>query len=448
MNRSLGHAPTIAFFPEASFGAALNCVAIAQALARLGAVPVFICHPGFTGIFADYGFKEYHLSTPSPSDAHSVADYWQDFINRHLPHFDLPPMAQLPAYVGPVWQAIVDTVIAAEDGLAETLAQIRPDAIVLDNVIMFPAVARAGCPWIRVVSCAETELPDPHVPPYLSGLDVQDTEAVAAFSNAYLAVTAPAHARYMQFRRARGLPDLPAGIFLESAPTLNLLLSPEAVRYARAAPFDAEKTVYLQGCVRDEAAYDVPVLPDNRGPLVYLSFGSLGSIDSHLIDRMIRVFATIGARFIVNVGGGLDAYRQIPDNVLLGSWFPQPSVVAQSDLFIHHGGNNSFCEALFFGVPSLVMPYCWDGHDNAQRAQQTGTGRWLHRSDWTDDTLRAAILGLLADAEMKQRLRAHSACMQANPGNEAAARAIMNSLAQKKAAALSRLDFTAAKLTS
>jgi UDP:flavonoid glycosyltransferase YjiC (YdhE family) len=211
------------------------------------------------------------------------------------------------------------------------------------------------------------------------------------------------------------------------------------VRYARAQPFDAEKTVYLQGCVRDEAGYDVPVLPDNRGPLVYLSFGSLGSIDTHLIDRMIRIFATIEARFIVNVGGGLDAYRQIPDNVLLGSWFPQPSIVAQSDLFIHHGGNNSFCEALFFGVLSLVMPYCWDGHDNAQRAQQTGTGRWLHRSDWTDDAFRAAILGLLADKPMQQRLRAHSARMQANPGNEAAARAIMNSLAKKKGSAQDRI---------
>jgi MGT family glycosyltransferase len=431
MTRRPVRSPTIAFFPEASFGAALNCVAIAQALVRRGAVPVFICHPGFTGIFADYGFKEYHLPTAQMNDEPGVADYWQAFINRHLPHFDLPPLAQLPTYVGPTWEAIVDTVIAAEEGLVETLAQIRPDAIVLDNVIMFPAVARAGCPWIRVVSCAETELPDPWVPPYLSGLNVDDKVAVADFSKSYLAATAPAHVRYLQFRRACGLPDLPEGNFLESSPTLNLLLSPEAVRYRRAIPLDPDITVYLQGCVRNEARFEVPELPDNRGPLVYLSFGSLGSIDTRLIDRMIRVFSTIEARFIVNVGGALDAYWQIPDNVLLGSWFPQPSVVAQSDLFIHHGGNNSFCEALFFGVPSLVMPYCWDGHDNAKRAAETGTGRWLHRSDWTEETFCAAIVGLLADETMKEQLRAQSRLMQAHPGNEAAAKAIMDRIDQE-----------------
>ncbi len=416
---------TVAFFPEASFGAALNCVAIAQALVRLGTMPVFICHPGFTGIFANYGFKEYHLPAASKGDGRSAADYWQDFINLHQPHFDLSPLDQLPTYVGPTWQAIVDTAIAAEDGLADTIARIRPDVIVLDNVIMFPAVALAGCPWVRVISCAETEWPDAAVPPYLSGLAPDDSAGRARYEAAYLAATAIAHARNTDFRRANGLKSLPPGQFLEPSPTLNLLLSPTPVRYNRAEPLDPATTLYLEGCVREESLFEVPILPDNRGPLVYLSFGSLGSIDTALIDRMIRVFATIPARFIVNVGGGLDAYRHVPDNVFLGAWFPQPSVVAQSDLFIHHGGNNSFCEALYFGIPSLVMPYCWDGHDNAMRAEMTGTGRRLRRSDWTEEDLRGAILGLLADDAMRARLAAGAAAMRANPGNAAAAAAII-----------------------
>lgn len=428
MTRNLRHDPTIAFFPEASFGAALNCVAIAQALERRGAVPVFICHSGFAGVFADYGFKEVHLPRAAQGDARSTADYWQDFINRHLPHFDLSPLDQLPTYVGPTWEAIVDTAIAAEAGLTEALAQVRPDAVVLDNVIMFPAVAQANCPWVRMISCAETELPDPAVPPYLSGLAPDDPTGRALHEAAYLEATARAHARYNDFRRGRGLRPLPPGQFLELSPALNLLLSPGALRYERTVPLDPATTFYLDGCVRAEAAFTVPVLPDNRGPLVYHSFGSLGSIDTRLIDRMIRVFGTIAARFIVNVGGGLDAYHQVPDNVFLGSWFPQPSVVAQSDLFIHHGGNNSFCEALFHGVPSLVMAYCWDGHDNAMRAQTTGLGRRLHRSDWTDADLRGAILGLLSDAPMQARLLLGAKAMQADPGNEAAAAAILGAL--------------------
>ena len=144
--------------------------------------------------------------------------------------------------------------------------------------------------------------------------------------------------------------------------------------------------------MRSEGPFDVPVFPRNGGPLVYLSFGSLGAMDVDLIERMLAVFATLPARFLVNVGGFRDTYRAVPDNVYLDAWFPQPSVVARSDLFIHHGGNNSFCEALRFGVPSLIMPYCWDGHDNARRAGETGVGRHLDRSNWTPEQLGSAIL--------------------------------------------------------
>lgn len=415
-------APIIVFFPEASFGAALNCVAIAQALARRGAVPVFICQPGFTGIFAEYGFKEVQL--PYPVQNGDAADYWQAFINRHLPHFNLSPLEQLPTYVGPTWEAIVDTAMAAEAGLEETLAQIRPDLIVLDNVIMFPAIAKAGCPWVRVISCAETELPDANVPPYLSGLGAKDDRR-AAFETAYQAAAANAHRRNTEFRRAHGLPALPSGQFLEISPYLNLLLTPELLRHDRAVPLAPELFHYLQGCVRDEAQLDQPILPDHPGPLVYVSFGSLGAVDVTLIDRMIRVFATIPARFVVNVGGFTEAYRNVPDNVVLGAWFSQPPIVAQSDLFIHHGGNNSFCEALFFGVPSLVIPYCWDGHDNALRAVQTGAGRSLNRSDWSEAELKSAITDLLGDGMMKRRLAVVAADMQRNPGKESGADAIM-----------------------
>lgn len=418
--------PTIAFFPEASFGAALNCVGIAQELRRLGANPVFICHPGFTGVFDEYGFKEYHLPQARRKTDASVQDYWQTFINTHLPHFDLSPIDQLPTYVAPTWEAIVDTAISVEEDLANLLKRIKPDAIVLDNVIMFPAIAKAGCPWVRVVSCAETEIPDANVPPYLSGLTPDDRQACAAFEKAYEQQTRPAHKRYNEFRRKRGLPALPSGLFLENSPTLNLLLSPGVVRYDRKAPLPDDRFVFLEGCVRQESQMELPSFAANEGPLVYTSFGSLGAIDTNLIRRMIDVFATIPARFIVNAGGFLDAYESVPDNVHLGSWFPQPSVVADCALFIHHGGNNSFCEALYFGVPSLVMPYCWDGHDNAQRAAATGVGIRVNRAKWTAKSLRTEIVNLLEDATMQARLKDVSRQMQENFGTQKAASAIMS----------------------
>ena len=418
--------PVIALFPEASFGSALNCVGIAQQLQHQGAVPVFLCHPGFNGVFAEYGFKEYQL--PNTADGRQqTEETWQAFVIAHLEHFNQIPTAQLSTYVAPTWEAIVDTAIQVEGGLELLLKRIKPDGIVLDNVIMFPAIANAGVPWIRVVSCAETEIPDANVPPYLSGMAADDP-ARGAFEAAYLETTRPAHQRYTAFRRAHGLAALPEGQFLEVSPHLNLLLAPKAIRHKRAEQLPEDRFVFLDGCVREEAQFEPPPLPVNDGPIVYMSFGSLGAIDTDLIRRMIDVFATLPARFFVNVGGFLESYQKVPDNVYLGSWFPQPSIVAQADLFIHHGGNNSYCEALHFGVPSLVMPYCWDGHDNGLRAEQTGTGINMQRNSWTAQELSATMTAMLNNDELLARLSEISGAVKRGNGTRDAAQAILQKL--------------------
>ncbi|WP_334173910.1 glycosyltransferase [Pseudoxanthobacter sp.] len=419
---------TIALFPEASYGAALNCVGIAQALRREGAHPVFICHDGFRGVFAEYGFAEYPLPAEAGMPASEAVD-WNSFVSRHRESFRRPAAEQIESYVVPTWEAIVSSAARAEAPLRALLARLKPAAVVLDNVVMFPAIRRSGLPWVRVISCAETELPDADVPPYLSGCAAGDRAGWAAFRTRYEAAVAPVHRRFNALMAEAGLDPYPDMEFLEPSPYLNLLLAPEILRHRRAAPLDPQRFVFLEGCVRSEGPYQPPVFAEqDGGPLVYVSFGSLGAVDTVLIERMIGVFATLPCRFLVAVGGFRDQYSLVPDNVFLDGWFPQPSVVAKSSLFIHHGGNNSVCEALYFGVPSLVMPYCWDGHDNARRMSETGTGRALPRYDWSDDDLRGAILGLLADTAMNARLRACSARMKAADGAGVAARAILDVL--------------------
>ncbi len=170
-------------------------------------------------------------------------------------------------------------------------------------------------------------------------------------------------------------------------------------------------------------------------PPFYVSSAALGAMDIALMDRMIAAFARVPARFLVNVGAFRDAYRAVPDNVHLEGWFPQPSVVAMADLFIHHGGNNSFCEALYHGVPSLILPYCWDGHDNAVRAVETGTGHRLDRASWTGAGLTEAILAALADSAMRDRLAANAARMQAESGVDLAAECILRVAGRREKAA-------------
>jgi UDP:flavonoid glycosyltransferase YjiC (YdhE family) len=277
-----------------------------------------------------------------------------------------------------------------------------------------------------VVSCAETELPDNAVPPYLSGCRSTDVAGRERFIEHYQIAVAPAHARFSRFLASTGTAPCPPGQFLLDSPWLNLLLSPTPVRYEREQPLDPQKYVYLDGCVRREAPYIVPDFPrHNEAPLIYVSFGSLGAADTDMMKRLISTIESLPYRFLINVGAYREMYTTVPDNVYLDSWFPQPAVLKECQLFIHHGGNNSFCEALFFGLPSLIIPYCWDGHDNAARAEEVGVGRYLPRFADPLAALPAALEQLLADQPMRQRLKTLSTRMQATRGTEIAARAIL-----------------------
>ena len=162
------------------------------------------------------------------------------------------------------------------------------------------------------------------------------------------------------------------------------------------------------------------------GERVYVSFGSLGCGDTPTLDRLIQALGKQPIRALVNVGGYVDSYQNVPDNVILDKWFPQPSVIPQVDAVIHHGGNNTFTECLYFGKPALIMPYVWDGHDNATRVQETGHGLKMHRANWTEDELAKAVQTLLTDQQMAAKLKASSQSMHKSPGPALAAERILS----------------------
>ena len=414
---------TIAFFPEGAFGPALNSVGIAQACRDLGHRAVFIRDPGFEGVFQGYGCEEVTVNLSEPMAPEEMAKYWSDFINGHIPNFNKTPYEQIDTYVKACWEAIVDTSVWAEKDLPRVLDEIEPDLICIDNVILFPATKRYGVPWVRIISCSENEIPDPDIPPHLSGCGEADTACFEAYTARFNEVVKPIHETFNKFIQDCGEAPYELGEFFEASPYLNLLLYPEPVKFKRRNPLDPARFQYLEGCVRQEADYAVPDFgAANDTPLLYVSFGSLGSGDTDTLKRLIGAIGKLPYRALVNVGDYKDAYDSLPDNVRIDSWFPQPSVIQQADAVIHHGGNNSFTECLYFGKPAIIMPYVWDGHDNATRVQETGHGLKMHRADWSDDQLAAALNTLLTDRAMQAKLQATGAHMQSQSGTEKAAK--------------------------
>jgi MGT family glycosyltransferase len=413
---------TIAFFPEAAYGPALNSVGIAQAVQALGHRPVFLSDPGFVGVYEGYGFEAHPVNLSAPMPPEQMAKFWEDFINGHIPNFRKSPYDQIDNYVKDCWCAIVDSAKWAQKDLPGVLARIKPDLICVDNVILFPAIKQFGKPWVRVISCSENEIEDDAIPPHLSGCGASDTACHKAFRDHFNAVIKPIHDDFNAFLATTGEAAYPIGQFFEASPYMNLLLYPEAVKFKRSHPLDRNRFQYLEGCVRKEKPYEVPKFAvNNDKPLVYVSFGSLGAGDTELLKRIIATIGKLPYRALVNVGDYKASYDSVPGNVIIDSWFPQPSVIPQVAAVIHHGGNNSFTECLYFGKPAIIMPYVWDGHDNATRVQETGHGFKMPRYDWSDADLAAKLAACINDHAIQAKVKATSADMQSKNGPQKAA---------------------------
>ncbi len=422
---------SIAFFPEAAYGPALNSVAIAQAVQALGHRPVFLSDPGFVEVYQGYGFEAHPVCLSAPMPPEQMARFWEDFIKGQIPNFRNSPYQQIDNYVKDCWSAIVDSAKWAQKDLPAVLARVRPDLVCVDNVILFPAIKQYGRPWVRIISCSENEIEDPAIPPHLSGCGEDDRGCHARFRARFLEVIRPIHEEFNAFLEANGEAAYPPGQFFETSPFLNLLLYPEPLRYRRQNPLTPQRFQYLEGCVRRERPYQVPRFERNSdAPLLYVSFGSLGAGDVDLLRRLIRVIGRLPYRALVNVGAYKNQHADVPGNVIIESWFPQPSVIPQVDAVIHHGGNNSFTECLLFGKPSIVMPYVWDGHDNATRVQETGHGFRLDRYHWSDEELAEKLLACMRDPGLRARLERISAHMRARNGPAKAARLLADILAR------------------
>jgi UDP:flavonoid glycosyltransferase YjiC (YdhE family) len=418
----------VVVFPEpAAIGPLMNLIGIGQGLRELGHECLFLVDPGLAGRAAAYGFEEVPFSCMEPMAPEASAKYWDEFMLRYLPTFRSSPYEQISSYVEACWEAIAETSRwSVRNGLGALLAELRPDLIVNYNVALYPDTERAGCPWVRMISCSENEIADPEIPPHLSGCAEDDRAGCERFRRRYAEVIGPVHARFMDFVASCGHERLPFPEFVAPSPTLNLLLYPQPLRFRRRRPLDPQRFVYLDGCVRREAEpYTLPGFGAHEGaPLVYLSFGSLGVADVDLMRRMLDVLGKAPYRVLANVGEQLARYGTPPENVRLAAWYPQTAVLPHCDVVIQHGGNNSLMETLFHGKAPLVMPFAWDGHDNARRVHDTKHGIAMPRYDWSDAELLRNVERLRVDEAIQARLQQTSALMQAHDGRRTAARRI------------------------
>ena len=413
---------TIMFWPESAYGPTNQCIGLAAILRDRGHQIVFAAESSWAGKLAPLGFVEelVDLAEPEPSAAgdDDAGKFWTDFIAGTAPEFRKPTSLQLESFIQPTYQALIDGAKYCEPRLREIVARHRPDVIVEDNVVLFPALVTSGAPFVRIVSCSPLEVPGLGVPPPFSGLPSADPEQWEAYRTEFDRTHRAMWTDFDAWVQAQGADALPELEFMPRTNAANLYVYPAEADYLQARPLDDSWTRMDSSVRETDGDYEVPpevaVRPDGSA-LVYLSLGSLGGADVDLMRRLVDVLGTTRHRFIVSKGPQADQIP-LPDNMVGAQMLPQTKVIPQVDLVISHGGNNTTTEALHFGKPLIVLPLFWDQYENAQRIDELGFGVRLDTYAFADAELTDAVERLLADTELRTRLDEMGSAIRARDG--------------------------------
>jgi len=417
---------TILFMPESAYGPTNQCIGIGKVLLERGHRVVFAAEASWSGKLKALGFEEdlVDLAPPADSDVEQDAgQFWKDFIRDTSPEFRKPTLDQLSTFMLPTWQALIDGAKYCEPQLKEIIARVKPDVVVEDNVICFPALMTAGVPFIRIVSCNPLEITGSNIAPAYSGHPANDHTQWDAFSAEYDRTHRSTWTNFNEWVIEQGAAPLPDLQFIHESTTANLYVFPKEADYVDVRPLNSTWHRMDSSVRETDQDFELPELasirPDDSA-LVYLSLGSLGSADVDLMKRLVDVLGRTPHRFIVSKGPQHEDF-ELADNMIGMEFLPQTKVIPQVDLVITHGGNNTTTESLHFGKPMILLPLFWDQYDNAQRMDELGFGVRLSTYAFTDQEMFDALEKLLGDHELRARMTKIGALIRERDGLRAGA---------------------------
>lgn len=418
---------TILFMPESAYGPTNQCVGIGTVLRDRGHRVVFAAESSWQGKLAALGFEEdlVDLAPPPEGDGadQDAGAFWKDFIRETAPEFRKPTIEQLESFIKPTWQALIDGAVFCEPQLKQIIERVKPDVIVEDNVLCFPALTTAGVPFVRIVSCNPLEMKGPGVAPTFSGYPQDDSSGWAAFRDEYERTHREMWTAFNEFVVGAGAPPLPDLEFIHESAHANLYVYPREADYVDNRPLNSTWHRMDSSVRTTDEPYSIPDAVKDRpdgSALIYLSLGSLGSADVDLMKRLVDVLGRTPHRYIVSKGPQHDQY-ELADNMVGAEFVPQTRIIPEVDLVITHGGNNTTTESLHFGKPMILLPLFWDQYDNAQRMDELGFGRRLSTYSFTEDEMNAAMTGLLDNHELRDRMAEMAQAIQARRGTQTGA---------------------------
>jgi MGT family glycosyltransferase len=206
-------------------------------------------------------------------------------------------------------------------------------------------------------------------------------------------------------------------------PARSLVLIPKALQ-PNADRVDESVYSFVGACQGDRAAQEEWRRPDGAERVLLVSLGSAFTKQPAFYRECLRAFGGLpGWHLVLQIGKHVDPAElgEIPANVEVRDWVPQPAILKEADAFVTHAGAGGSQEGMATATPMVCVPQAVDQFGNADVLQSLGVARHLPMEDVTADTLRDAVLAIADDPEVARKLKRIQAEMAAEGGTSRAA---------------------------
>ncbi|KAH9394143.1 hypothetical protein TYRP_021277 [Tyrophagus putrescentiae] len=351
-----------------------SCIGMGQALHSRGHQVHFLINEQLKGKFSRFAFVEHLLREDPDRVARKAASTPLDPIEQICDSIikvglceNISSFEKMKRLVNvDFFEELYLHAAEFEPQIKALLEAEKPDLIIIDCDIVSPCLLHyPHAPWMYLYCSNPIGFFDSdQLPPFTSGYPTADRSLWAEFR----AIQKEIHdGKLVQYQRKLattfGYPFTEGQRFVPKSPHLNTYQFPEELDYHDLITIP-KHCLRVDAYIRkDPAPFELPVefrrkiTPGSK--LIFLSMGSMGSIDTSLMKRLVGILAATPHFYIVSKGLLADRY-QLADNMWGEAHLPQTNILPLVDLAIIHGGNNSMLEAMSSGVPCIIMPLFYD----------------------------------------------------------------------------------------
>lgn len=140
--------------------------------------------------------------------------------------------------------------------------------------------------------------------------------------------------------------------------------------------------------------------------VVVMSLGVMvTALPKPITEAIAAAFAKLPQKIIWRYVG--EPPSSLGNNTLLLKWLPQNNLLGhpKTCAFVSHGGTNGIYEAIYHGIPVLLLPLLFDQFDNAIRLETRGAARVLQVTTLTSEEFLKALKDVIKNPSYKSNMQ-------------------------------------------